>query len=232
MAELAPLATATWPEVDASPRRLLLLPLGSTEQHGPHLPLSTDTILPARLARRVHEELPEVGLAPTMPYGASGEHAHLPRTLYNGTEALFLVLVEFVRHAAGSWRHVLVVNGHGGNAPALRRAVELTRYEGRSLHVHHAASGGARADAHAGYRETSLMLHLQPELVRPQLAAIGNTAPLAELLPLMAAGGVRAVSPNGVLGDPTGADAGAGRRIFDEMLQRLLDQARLLLATP
>lgn len=229
MAELGPLTDATWPEVDATPRRVLLLPLGSTEQHGPHLPLATDTVVATRLAALVHRQLPEIGLAPAIPYGASGEHAHFPGTLSIGTEALFLLLVEFVRHAAGDWRHVLVVNGHGGNVEALRRAVELTRYEGRSLQVHHATSGGPRADPHAGYRETCLMLHLQPETVRLDLAVPGTTAPMAELLPRITAGGVRAVSPNGVLGDPTGATAQEGERIFAAMAQRLRVHVRRLL---
>ncbi|WP_395729186.1 mycofactocin biosynthesis peptidyl-dipeptidase MftE [Nakamurella sp.] len=232
MAELPPLATATWPEVDTAARRVLLLPLGSTEQHGPHLPLATDTVVASRLAELVHRRLPEVGLAPAIPYGSSGEHAHFPGTLSIGTEALYQLLVEFVRHAAGDWRHVLVVNGHGGNADALARAAELTRYEGRSLQVHHAASGGPRADPHAGYRETCLMLHLAPDTVRTDLAAPGATGPLAELLPRIAAGGVRAISPNGVLGDPTGADAQEGARIFAGMADRLLDRVRGLLATP
>jgi len=229
MAELPPLAVVTWPEVDAAARRVLLLPLGSTEQHGPHLPLATDTVVATRLAELVHRQLPEVGLAPAIPYGASGEHAHFPGTLSIGTEALALLLVEFVRHAAGDWRHVLVVNGHGGNSEALRRAVDLTRYEGRSLQVHHAASGGQRADPHAGYRETCLMLHLQPATVRLDLLSPGATAPLAELLPRIVTGGVRAVSPNGVLGDPTGATAQEGERIFTAMAQRLLTHTRRLL---
>jgi creatinine amidohydrolase len=227
---LEPLAAATWPEVDRSPRRVLLLPLGSTEQHGPHLPLSTDTVIATRLAQWAHARRPEVGLAPAMPYGASGEHAHFPGTLSIGTEALATVLIEFVRHAAGSWRHVLVVNGHGGNADALRRAVEVSRYEGRSLHVHHAASAGPRADPHAGDRETSLMLHLDPDRVRMDRAVPGQTAPIAELMPRISTDGIRAVSPTGVLGDPTGADAEEGRRVFAEMGGRLLATIARLLA--
>lgn len=232
MAELPPLATVTWPQVDAADRRVLLLPLGSTEQHGPHLPLSTDTVVASRLAERAHRTMPGVGLAPAIPYGASGEHAHFPGTLSIGTEALYQLLVEFVRHAAGDWRHVLVVNGHGGNAEALARAATLARYEGRSLQVHHAASGGPRADPHAGYRETCLMLHLAPETVRVDLAAAGAAGPLSELLPRIAAGGIRAVSANGVLGDPTGADAQEGARIFAGMADRLIDRIRGLLAAP
>lgn len=227
-----PLAAATWPEVADADRTVLLVPLGSTEQHGPHLPLATDTVVATQLAAEVHRRLPQVGLAPAIPYGASGEHAHFPGTLSIGTEALQALLVEFVRHAAGDWQHVLVVNGHGGNADALARAAALTRYEGRSLLVHHAAGGGVRADPHAGYRETSLMLHLAPDTVRLDLAAPGAVEPLTDLLPRIAAGGVRAVSPNGVLGDPTGAAAAAGARIFQAMTDQLLGRVRGLLARP
>ena len=166
----APLAGATWPEVDRSARQLLVLPLGSTEQHGPHLPLDTDTVIASHLAAALHAQFPQVGLAPAMPYGASGEHRDFPGTLSIGTEALTAVLVEFVRHASLDLAAVLVINGHGGNAAALAKAAELTRFEGRSLTVHHAASGGDRADPHAGYRETSLMLHLEPAAVRGRSA--------------------------------------------------------------
>ena len=226
---LPPLATATWQQVDRSDRRLLVLPLGSTEQHGPHLPLETDTVIANRLATALRAHFPRLGLAPPMPYGASGEHRDFPGTLSIGTEALTSVVVEFVRHASLTWRHVLVVNGHGGNAAALAQAVELTRFEGRSLTVQHAVTGGERADPHAGYRETSLMLHLDPAAVRTDLLAAGNTRPLADLLPGLRTGGVRRVSENGVLGDPTRATAEEGRRIFAVMLDAAIARARSLL---
>lgn len=226
---LAPLAGATWPEIDRSARRLLVLPLGSTEQHGPHLPLDTDTVIAGRLAAALRARFPQVGLAPSMPYGASGEHRDFPGTLSIGTEALTAVLIEFVRHASLTWRHVLVINGHGGNAGALARAAELTRFEGRSLTVHHAATGGERADPHAGYRETSLMLHLNPAVVRTDLLAAGNTSALTDLLPQLRRHGVRHVSANGVLGDPTGATAEEGERIFTAMLAAVIARAGALL---
>lgn len=224
------LAGSTWPEVAAGDRRVLLVPLGSTEQHGPHLPLSTDTVIATRLAQHAWRQFPRTGLAPAIPYGASGEHAGFPGTLSIGTAALQHLLIEFVRHAAADWEHVLVVNGHGGNAEALAGAAALARYEGRSLVVHHAASGGPRADPHAGFRETSVMLHLAPDAVRLDRAETGNTADLADLLPRIATGGVRAVSANGVLGNPDGADAQAGREIFQEMGSRLEQRIRTVLA--
>jgi creatinine amidohydrolase len=164
-----------------------------------------------------------------MPYGASGEHRAFPGTLSIGTEALTAVLVEFVRHASLAWRHVLVINGHGGNAPALHRAAELMRYEGRSMTVHHAASSEPGADPHAGHRETSLMLYLEPDSVHTDLLAAGNTDPLESILPQLASSGVRAVSENGVLGDPTDASAADGERIFAAMTVAAVARARRLL---
>jgi creatinine amidohydrolase len=227
--DLAPLAGATWPEVDRSARQLLILPLGSTEQHGPHLPLDTDTVIANALAGNAHDHFPQVGLAPPMPYGASGEHRDFPGTLSIGTNALIAVLVEFVRHATSTWRHVLVINGHGGNARALAAAADLMRSEGRSMTVLHAESGGERADPHAGYRETSLMMHLAPTTVRTDRLEAGNTSALPVLLPLLQSDGVRRVSNNGVLGDPTGATAAEGMRIFDEMSAAILAQVRILM---
>lgn len=219
---LPPLALARWPQIADSARDLLIWPIGSTEQHGRHLPLSTDTVIATELAAAAHARFRGIGLAPTLPLGASGEHAGFPGTLSIGTPALTSVIVEFVRHASLSWRQVLIVNGHGGNEPALQAAQELMRYEGRLLTVWNAASGGPRADAHAGHRETSLMLFLRPETVRMDLAVAGALEPLSELLEPLRRGGVGAVSPNGVLGDPDGATAEVGERAFAWMLDRLI----------
>lgn len=219
---LPPLTLARWPEIAVSAMDLLLWPIGSTEQHGRHLPLGTDTVIATELAAAAHAQFPGLGLAPALPLGASGEHAGFPGTLSIGTPALTLVIVEFVRHASLSWKQVLIVNGHGGNGPALQAAQELMRYEGRSLTVWNAASPGPRADAHAGHRETSLMLFLRPETVRTDLAVAGALEPLSELLEPMRQGGVKAVSPDGVLGDPDGATAEVGAQAFAWMLDRLI----------
>ncbi|SEG67160.1 creatinine amidohydrolase [Thermomonospora echinospora] len=217
-----PLADATWPQVEARPRQVLLVPVGSLEQHGPHLPLDTDTRIAAAVAHHAHESRPQTGLAPAIAYGASGEHAGFPGTVSIGTRALALLVVELVRDASRDWAGILVVNGHGGNADALRQAAQVCAQEGRRLVVHHLHTPGG--DAHAGRTETSLMLHLAPSAVRHDLAEAGATDPLPALMPRLRAEGVRAVSPNGVLGDPAGATATEGARLFQGLTRSLLDR--------
>lgn len=206
------LAEAVWPDVAAAPRGLLVLPVGSLEQHGPHLPLDTDARIAAAVAAAIPPRRRGAGLAPTLAYGASGEHAGFPGTLSIGAAALQHVIVELVRDAARDWPGVLVVNGHGGNVAALTAAAILCAREGRTLATHHLSIPGG--DAHAGRSETSLMLHLAPALVRLDAAAPGDPRPLSQILPTMVRDGVRAVSGNGVLGDPTGAGSAEGRRWF------------------
>jgi creatinine amidohydrolase len=209
--ELGGLAGETWPEVAAARGRLLAVPLGSTEQHGPHLPLATDTLVAVALAERLAVVRPEVVVAPALPYGSSGEHAGFAGTLSIGQAALEAVVVELVR-SADAFAGVVLVSGHAGNAEPLARAVATLRGEGRrALAWLPRVDGG---DAHAGRTETSLLLALAPEAVRLAAAAAGDTRPLAEVLPELRAAGVAAVAPNGVLGDPTGATAGEGEAIL------------------
>jgi creatinine amidohydrolase len=157
------LAAAHWPDVEAGERRLLVVPLGSLEQHGPHLPLDTDTRIAAAVAERACALLAGgglaggglaggglarggrngggrdgVGLAPAIPVGASGEHADFPGTLSIGHAALAVLLVELGRHASLHWPAMLLVNGHGGNVAAINDALATLRDEGRDCHVWHA----------------------------------------------------------------------------------------------
>jgi mycofactocin precursor peptide peptidase len=203
------LGERVWPEIGGRPT--LLVPVGSVEQHGPHLPLDTDTRIAAAVAARAATGA--LLVAPPVAYGASGEHEGFAGTVSIGHEALRLLLVKLGRSASRWAARLVFVNGHGGNVSSLVEAVRLLRYEGRDAAWFACAAGG---DAHAGRTETSLMLALDPALVRPERAA-GNTAPLADLLPEMRAGGVAAVSPNGVLGDPAGASADEGEQLLAAM---------------
>jgi mycofactocin system creatininase family protein len=236
------LADTTWPEAAAATTQgptILLVPLGATEQHGPHLPLATDTMIAAALAELAAAEIPGAVVAPPLPYGSSGEHQGFAGTLSIGAAATELVLVELGRSATETFDRVLFLSAHGGNAAPLAAAVELLRVEGRDVRSFSPRFGG---DAHAGRTETSLLLALDaaepPERGRPkvrlpderttaeaepgqrstavrgELAEAGNTAPLAELIEDLRAEGVRAVSDNGVLGDPVGASAAEGRALL------------------
>ncbi len=206
-----------------------MVPLGSLEQHGPHLPLDTDTRIAAAVAERACAGRAGVALAPPVAIGASGEHADFPGTLSIGTAALTLVLVELGRHASLHWPAMLLVNGHGGNAAAIGDAARQLRAEGRQCHVWHTGAALPGGDAHAGRTETSVLLALAPGDVRLAAAAPGETRPVTAIMPALRARGVRAVSPNGVLGDPTGASAAEGERLLgllasglNELLDKLL----------
>ena len=193
---------------------LLLVPVGAVEQHGPHLPLGTDTTVATAVAGRAGHPV-----TPPVAFGASGEHEGFAGTISIGTETLAAVLVETGRSACRWSARLLFVNGHGGNLPALVTATTLLRAEGRD--VAWFSCGLAGTDAHAGRHETSVMLALAPAAVRADRAEPGNTAPLAELMPAIRAGSVASVSPNGVLGDPTGAAAGEGAESVSMMVAAL-----------
>lgn len=226
----AELGQLTWPEVDGADRPLVLaVPLGSCEQHGPHLPLDTDTRLAVAWTRELAARRDGVLASPPVSIGASGEHESFPGTLSIGTDALVAVLVELVRSAVpppGSDRPavfegVVLVNGHGGNVEAVGRAVELLSAEGRQVLAWHPVVPGG--DSHAGRTETSMLLHLDPSCVRSDRVEVGSTARWREVGEVVRSRGLAAVTPNGVLGDPTKAGAEEGRRVFEGLATDLLD---------
>ena len=215
---LGDLGSATSSQLPSSSPSILI-PLGSTEQHGPHLPLDTDTRIASAVARAAANLLDDGRdwlVAPAIAYGASGEHQSFAGTISIGTEALTRLLVEYGRSATCWAQRLVFVNGHGGNIGALHGAVGKLRAEGRDVGWCPCTVAGG--DAHAGHTETSVLLHISPAEVLTDRWLAGNRAPLPDLLPSMRRGGVAAVSRVGVLGDPTTATAAEGRRIFAEMV--------------
>jgi creatinine amidohydrolase len=212
------LGARTWPEVHAA-TSLLVVPLGSCEQHGPHLPLDTDTRIAVTLADRLARARTDVVVAPALAYGASGEHAGFAGTLSIGLDAVAIVVTELVR-SADEFAGVVLVNAHGGNTAAVDRAVATLTAEGRRVLAWSPAADG---DAHAGRTETSVLLDVAPSIVRMERAEAGAAAPLAALMPALRSGGVASVAPNGVLGDPTAASRDEGSRLLDSMGAALTD---------
>ncbi len=224
------LGDATWPEVAQIARRaadapapILLVAVGSTEQHGPHLPIATDTIIAEELAGRAVHRTDGLMIGPTLAVGASGEHAGFPGTLSIGASVMHDVIVELVRSADWS-AGIVFVNGHGGNHAAVTSAVETVVGEGRRALAWWPSwptrRDGGPADLHAGRIETSMMLAIDPGLVRLELAEAGADASVDDLRTR----GVRAVSPNGVLGDPEGASGGEGERFINAFVEDLVHQ--------
>jgi len=212
------LANAAYPEIRRG--TLVLVPLGSLEQHGPHLPLDTDAAIASAVTSRVADLVGrDVLVAPPLVYAASGEHQSFAGTSSIGSEALHQMLVELVRSMRTWCGPVVFVNAHGGNMTALGRAIGQLLAEGHD--VAWAPCKTEEVDAHAGLTETSLMLHLRPSDVRVEHIEAGNTAPISELLPDLMAGGIAAVSPNGVLGDPVGASAEQGASLLEDMARQV-----------
>ena len=158
-------------------------------------------------------------IAPSLTISASGEHAGFAGTLSIGTAVLTQVLIEIVRSA--DWCDgVVFVNGHGGNAEAVTAAVRTLTIE-----QHKVASWWPRierGDAHAGASETSMMLAINPEQVNMAMAVAGSITPIGEISAQLRSGGVRSVSTNGVLGDPTVATSQNGLNLLSQLTHDLV----------
>lgn len=221
------LADSPWTSIPDRP--VVLVPLGSTEQHGPHLPFITDTLIADAVAQRAAPRIADatarpVVVAPALAYGASGEHQAFPGTISIGHEALRLLLIELIRSLSTWAGQIILINGHGGNAATVRAVVDQMRHEQHQV-TSLACALESPSDAHAGRDETSVLLHVAPHLVRMSAAQPGNVQPLADILPRLMAEGVRPVSPTGVLGDPTSAEAYIGQASLEALVDAVVAHA-------
>jgi creatinine amidohydrolase len=227
-----------------SAESIIVIPTGAIEHHGPHLPLSTDALLAETYATAAVERAAAAGLdvwlLPTLTYTKSDEHHWAPGTIWLSWETLMATLVDIGRSVAATpARKLVFMNGHGGNGALLQVANrELRRRFGLSTFtmsagIQTAGSGGDNgADElglgiHAGHGETSLVLHVRPDLVDMTLAERNVPEHIAGMEYIGFNG--TAVSfgwlsndfgPSGVIGDPTGASAEAGAIIFEQSVTR------------
>lgn len=228
-------------------RSLLLLPIGSVEQHGPHLPLDTDLVVPeavaGELVARAGDEL-DLWLLPSLAYSKSDEHAWAPGTLWLSARTLLAVLDDLGRSiAALPARTLVLLNGHGGNSALLAVACrELHLRHGLATFLLHpvvpADQGGPSAateegmGVHGGFAETSLMMFLDPDRVGAPLPP----ANLPETLrgnrhvrfggPATFGWSSADFGPDGYIGDPSGATPEAGRDIFESVVATLTEALR------
>ena len=214
---------ATSPEI-AGRAPLLILPLGAWEQHGPHLPLDTDTIIINRVVSNVlaSEVLidSDIIVAPTISITASDEHHGFAGTLSTGTQALKDSVVAICRSA--SWaRGVCIVNGHGGNTDALVAITSALEYE-NITHSVWSLPSYVGSDMHAGHTETSLMLHIAPDLIR-DIPLESGTPSASGIVNAMRERGVQGISTNGIIGDATTATASHGEAVLSLYTRSLLE---------
>ena len=226
------LAELTWPMVAqavAAGVTTVILPLGATEQHGPHLPLGTDTERALALAERLAEQLP-VLVAPVIPIGCSDEHSGFAGLLSLEAETLAAVIVDCARRMA-DWgvKRLVVLSAHGGNGRALALAETRLRQELPALAVWIPDAMKICGDAvltvaqqdglpftalglHAGEWETSELLCLCPQQVRMDQAAPGYTGDMDAGLAQLVASETRSLTATGVVGDPGLSNADRGER--------------------
>jgi len=219
--EIRELIAAGWTTV--------IVPLGSTEQHGPALPLLVDSEHGLQTAVRAARLLSKTLVGPVVTLGVSPEHLGFPGTISISPEVLKGLLADIAAsHARSGFRLVYFWIAHGGSFVALQTALpELRgrwpgcRVEGLTDLAGYIAATWDRvpleqgvplsvAGSHAGEFETSMMLAARPDLVRMQAAECGDPRPLDQLWMQVMQGGIGSVSPNGVLGDQRAGDARRG----------------------
>lgn len=212
---------ATSADVARARPALALLPIGSFEQHGPHLPLWTDALIASTVAGRVGERLDAMVL-PTIPYGTSAEHRGLPGSVWLREETLASVVEDVVLSCARSvTSRVAILSGHGGNwilRPAVR-AINTRHAEVSVGLVPEAVLWGEvlAGDLHAGAVETSVVMHLDPASVGAPPDDFVPDAP-REALDLLS---MEDLTPDGVWGFPSKATAAAGADTVAQMAERV-----------
>jgi creatinine amidohydrolase len=231
----------TWPEVELALTRgmtSVVIPVGAVEQHGPHLPLFVDAERGTALGVRVARHLGDALVAPTIRVGWSEHHMGFAGTISLRKETLEAVCRDYCESLA---RHgfldLYLVPSHGGNFQPLAEMLPRLREAARGVNdecrvwaytdllgfvavwrwvVEEEVGMGTRVGGHADIAESSEMLHLHPELVRVGRAEAGRVGELdPELVERVFEKGLRAVTPNGILGDPRGMDASLGERLLD-----------------
>ncbi len=229
----------------------VLVPIGAIEQHGPHLPLSVDWIIADEVAKAVIDQVgaeAPVWLLPTLPFSKSNEHAWSAGTIWLSQSTMMSVLDDIGRCVAASGaKRIVFLNGHGGNSTLLNVACrELRLAHGLLTFLVHPFVPPAYAppdpDAmnsaelgmgiHGGFDETSVMLHLQPDVVDMTKAVRNVPEWMTEREHVKFGGSVQFgwlsndFGTDGHIGDPTGATAERGAQLFEESVSFIIDQLR------
>jgi creatinine amidohydrolase/Fe(II)-dependent formamide hydrolase-like protein len=232
----------TWPEARQRFEQvdIALLPVGSIEQHGPHLPLDTDAFDANYLALRVAEACsnPKPLVLPCLSYGVAYHHEDFKGTVSISNDTLSKLVYDIgISLARNGIKKLVIINGHGGNSPALNYAAQMIN---RDAHIFVCVDTGETSDVdvyslvetpndvHAGEIETSAALAVRPHLVNMDLARREVPEFSSRYLDFTSKRGVswyaytRKISQSGVMGDPTKASAEKGNKIWEMMITHLV----------
>ncbi len=218
----------------------VIIPLGALEQHGPHLPISTDQVIAEALALRAATEVGACAVGPCVPIGVSNHHLGFAGTTTLSAPVMASIQVEIVTSLlANGFRNAYLVTGHAGNcasmAEAVRRlserfgnhVVAFDDWPAQRSALHAVATDlgldPERVGTHAGHFETSIMCLLVPDLVQLDRAEAGFIGPAREASRILLGQGMKKLSSNGVIGDPQGASAAAGRGYLDALVAHVVD---------
>lgn len=229
------LSKATWTDVANVEGNLALVPVGSTEQHGPHAPLGTDhytarAVAAAGADAYVDANDREVVLAPTIPVGIAEEHRHFPGTLWVSPETFRRYVREVVSSLAfHGFDRTVLVNGHGGNVGALSEiCAAITRHDAAYAvpFTWFEAAASLEEMGHGGPLETALLRAIEPDLVREDRIEEAR-AEAAEKWGEWLSGTNLAVdsaefTENGVVGDPSSGDAERGEKLLERATAALV----------
>jgi creatinine amidohydrolase len=227
---------------ELSKESIVVLPLGAIEQHGPHLPLNTDFVVADAVSRAAVDKFgaeTNAWLLPTLPFTKSNEHAWAAGTMWLSATTMMAVIDDIGRCVASTpAKKIMFINGHGGNSALMAMMNrELRLKYGLQTFLAHphmpADQGGSSAESelgmgvHGGVDETSVMLHLRPDLVDMSLAVRRVPEGLAKNEQVKFGGRVafgwlsNDFFPEGHIGDPTGASADLGARMFSGAVESL-----------
>ncbi|MCB0267254.1 MAG: creatininase family protein [Calditrichaeota bacterium] len=237
------LGEMTWPEAEKKFREVdvAILPVGAIEQHGPHLPLDTDSFDADYLAKKVAENCsdPKPVVLPLIPYGVSYHHDEYKGTISVSNETLSKFVYEIgISAARNGIKKLLIINGHGGNGPTLNFAAQMINRDarifvgvdsGETSDVDIDAMIDTHNDVHAGEIETSTTLAIRPELVHMDKVTESIPKFSSRYLDFSYKRGIswyaytHRISKNGVMGDPTKATAEKGVKMWEVMISHLVN---------
>ncbi len=257
LAEKVLMEDMTWKEIEEAIKAgkdTAIVVAGSIEQHGPHLPTSTDTTLGYALAEACAKKLGNALVAPVIRPGLSEHHIGFPGTITLSIDTFVNILYDYCESLVESgFKNIIILSSHGGNSdtiitytPRIAKvfmdkakifAIPTDRYINASIdYLEKKGVSRVKAGVHAGYAETSMMLHVKPQATRMDLAVEGlaneefykpERLKISQLESFTY--GLKRLTPVGVLGDPRGATAEEGKKLLEITAEKLTEEIKSFL---